>query len=81
MIALTMALGVAPLSDGDKVLCGGANRLMHETLRAYVRLAPNSGARADIPGPPLWATERTRSRGSALRAGRSLRQRRRFQLR
>jgi len=28
----------------------------NETLRAYVRLAPNSGARADIPGPPLWAT-------------------------
>jgi hypothetical protein len=31
------------------------NEKSNETLRAYVRLTPNSGARADIPGPPLWA--------------------------
>jgi hypothetical protein len=30
----------------------------NETLRAYVRLTPNSGARADIPRPPLWANSR-----------------------
>jgi hypothetical protein len=28
-------------------------------LRAYVCLSPNSGARADIPGPPLWAHNAT----------------------
>src|SRR5215831_10982644 len=32
----------------------------NETLRADVRLAPNSGARADIPGSPLWAKARSR---------------------
>jgi hypothetical protein len=26
-----------------------------EPVRAYVWLAPNSGARADVPGSPLWA--------------------------
>ena len=52
-----------------------------ETLGLTVRFAPNSGAKADILGPPLRANERTRLRGSALRAGRSSRQRRRAQLR
>jgi hypothetical protein len=27
----------------------------HKTFGAHVCLAPNSGVRADIPGPPLWA--------------------------
>jgi hypothetical protein len=36
---------------------------------AAVRFAPNSGAKADILGLPLQATERTRLRGSALRSG------------
>jgi hypothetical protein len=29
------------------------------SLGAHVSLAPNSGVRADIPGPPLWASSRT----------------------
>src|SRR4029077_12933098 len=31
---------------------GACTQKSNETLRAYVRLAPNSGARADIPGSP-----------------------------
>jgi hypothetical protein len=33
----------------------GTSDKSNETLGADVCLAPNSGARADIPGPPLWA--------------------------
>ena len=41
----------------------------------HVSLAPNSGVRADIPGPPLWANARNRcaiargGRGGAHRYG------------
>ena len=35
--------------------CRACTHKGNETLRACVRLALNSGARADIPGSPLWA--------------------------
>jgi hypothetical protein len=39
---------------------GRARIKANETL-AYVRLPPNSGATADIPGPALWARSRNRT--------------------
>ena len=35
-----------------------APRAFPKALRGYVRLTPNSDARADVPGPPLWAIDR-----------------------
>ena len=42
-------VGDAPVADRACTHNG------NETLRVYVCLATNSGARADIPGPPLGA--------------------------
>jgi hypothetical protein len=37
-----------------------SRRVLINLERGDFRLALNSGARADIPGPPLWATARSR---------------------
>ena len=51
------------------------------SIKLLVQLLSTSGYRKIGPTGPLRAIERTRLRGSALRAGRSSWQRRRFQLR
>jgi hypothetical protein len=38
-----------------------------DEIRGDVRLALNSGARADIPGPPVWANNRQSTFGEANR--------------
>ena len=75
------ALSPAAASESAQANSGGlANGIqsddgVYSSIRAArplgltVRFAPNSGAKADILGPPLRANERTRLRGSALRAG------------
>jgi hypothetical protein len=46
------------VGDGCVLMIDASSRVYSKTKRpfgAHVSLAPNSGVRADIPGPPLWA--------------------------
>src|SRR5262245_32993190 len=48
-------MGRQPRNTRRPHTCSVRSARQRDLISAYFRLSPNSGARADIPGPPLWA--------------------------
>jgi hypothetical protein len=54
-LAISTRFGRCPAFSTMVEKAGAYTHESNETIRAYVCSAPNSGTRADIPGPPLRA--------------------------
>src|SRR5215468_465118 len=63
--------GPQPRNTRRPHTCSVRSARQRDLISAYFCLSPNSGARADIPGPPLWAKSGcNRYRPWLLRIGR-----------